>query len=54
MDGPIKLTYIGRLCPEIPESPRMWNVIEPELPGYDYSRGYPTLGLQALKELGLI
>lgn len=51
----IKLTYIGRLVIGDNTSPRLWNVISPELPGYRYDQGfYPTLGLEGLREAGLI
>lgn len=30
---------------------RMWNLIEPRLPGYDYKIGYPTFGLVKINEL---
>lgn len=50
----IKLTYLGRLVLEDKASPRIWNVIEPELPGYDFRRGFPTMTLEGLKEAGLV
>lgn len=33
---------------------RVWDVIEPRLPGYDYKYGYPSFGVEGLKERGLI
>lgn len=51
----VKLSYIGRLVKGDSTSPRMWNVIEPRLPGYRYhAMHYPTLGVESLKEMGLI
>ena len=32
----------------------LWNLIEPQLPGYTYDGGYPTFGLDGLKERGII
>lgn len=51
----LKLYYVGRLVKDNPTSPRLWNVISPRLPGYPYSHlHYPTLGIEGLKEVGLI
>ena len=33
---------------------RMWNLLEPKLPGYTYDGGFPTFTLTGLKERGLI
>lgn len=34
---------------------RMWNVVSPRLPGYDYSAGgQPTFTIEGLKERGII
>ena len=52
----VKLQYIGRLVIDDPDSPRMWNVISPVLPGYT-SVGpmrYPTLGIEGLREVGIL
>lgn len=49
----LRLTYIGKMETGDVDS-RMWNVVEPELMGYNYKYGYPTLTLEGLKERGLI
>jgi hypothetical protein len=34
---------------------RMWDVVAPKLPTYDYrSGGYPTLTIEGLKQVGLL
>lgn len=33
---------------------RLWNVLEPKLPEYNYLLGYPTFGLRGLHDRGLI
>lgn len=52
----ITLRYIGKMdVPNYPKDTRMWNLIEPELPGYDYGKGHkPTFTLEGLKQRGLI
>lgn len=51
----LKLSYIGKMeIPGYPKDTRMWNVVEPELPGYNYKYGYPTFTLAGLVEQGLL
>lgn len=51
----MKLVYLGRTQGYSGAlDTRMWNVIAPELPGYDYKYGYPSFGLEGLKELGVL
>lgn len=33
---------------------RMWDLIEPRLPRYDYSHGYPTFTVEGLKQRGIL
>ncbi len=33
---------------------RIWDVVEPRLPGFDYKYGYPSMGLEGLKEWGIL
>lgn len=32
----------------------LWNLMEPKLPGYTYTDGYPTFGIDGLKERGIL
>lgn len=32
----------------------LWNLIEPQLPGYTYGDGYPTFGIDGLKQVGVL
>lgn len=53
----IKLKYKGQMewSKKYGIDSRMWDVIEPVLPEYDYtSGGYPTFTVEGLKERGLI
>ncbi len=34
--------------------PRQWDVLSPQLPGYNYQAGYPTFGIADLQRLNLI
>lgn len=33
---------------------RMWDLIEPHLPGYEYTLGYPTFTIEGLKKVGVL
>lgn len=50
----IKLVYKGKQEWPGQEPMRLWDLIEPKLPGYDYKYGYPTFGTAGLKEHGVI
>ncbi len=32
----------------------LWNLIEPQIPGYTYDGGYPTFSIDGLKERGIL
>lgn len=54
---PLKLQYVGKMAwaDKYGIDSRMWNVVSPRLPEYDYSSGgLPTLTTQGLKERGII
>lgn len=50
---PLKLEYLKGSAQK---GLRLWNVLQPQLPGYTYGKdsGVPTFGLSGLKEKGLI
>lgn len=53
----LKLQYIGKMswADKYGIDSRMWNVVAPRLPSYDYSSGgLPTLTIEGLKERGII
>ena len=53
----LKLQYIGKMkwADKYGIDSRMWNVVSPRLPEYDYSSGgLPTLTTEGLKQRGLI
>lgn len=33
---------------------RMWDLIEPRLPNYNYTDGYPTFTLEGLRQVGVL
>lgn len=54
----LKLRYIGKMegFPAVYDT-RLWDVLEPKLPGYVFEDGRyntPTLGLTGLQEMGLV
>jgi len=56
-DTMVKLQYIGQMkwSKKYGIDSRMWNVVSPRLPEYDYSSGgLPTLTTEGLKQRGLI
>lgn len=32
----------------------LWNLMEPQIPGYTYDGGYPTFGIDGLKQVGVL
>lgn len=56
-DTMLKLQYIGKMlwAEQYGIDSRMWNVVSPKLPAYDYSTGgLPTFTMEGLKQRGLI